>query len=51
MGSHVVETNARCEPNLAKLTIARPIASIVLAVWRAREPYDPKSLGLAAKSG
>jgi transposase len=30
------------KPNLAKLTIARQIASIVLAVWRNEEAYDPK---------
>ena len=39
------------KPNLAKLTIARQIASIVLAVWRAGEPYDPKRLEGASKSG
>ena len=32
------------KPNLAKLTIARQIASIALAVWRTREVYDPKRL-------
>ena len=32
------------KPNLAKLTIARQIASIVLAVWRTKEVYDPKRL-------
>ena len=39
------------KPNLAKLTIARQIASIVLAVWRAEEVYDPKRLEDASKSG
>ncbi len=39
------------KPNLAKLTIARQIASIVLAVWRAGEAYDPKRLEDASKSG
>jgi transposase len=38
------------KPNLAKLTIARQIASIVLAVWRAGEPYDPQRLEGASKS-
>ncbi len=28
-------------PNLAKLTIARKIAAIVLAMWKKEEPYDP----------
>lgn len=32
------------KPNLAKLTIARQIASIALALWRSGEPYDPKRL-------
>jgi len=39
------------KPNLAKLTIARQVASIVLAVWRAGEPYDPTRLERASKSG
>jgi hypothetical protein len=30
------------KPNLAKLTIARLIASIALALWRTEEAYDPK---------
>jgi transposase len=37
------------KPNLAKLTIARQIASIVLAVWRTEEVYDPKRLEEASK--
>jgi transposase len=37
------------KPNLAKLTIARQIASIVLAVWRTKEVYDPKRLEKASK--
>jgi transposase len=32
------------KPNLAKLTIARQVASIVLAVWRTKEVYDPERL-------
>jgi transposase len=32
------------KPNLAKLTIARQLASIVLAVWRTKEVYDPERL-------
>jgi transposase len=35
------------KPNLAKLTIARQIAAIVLALWRSMEVYDPKKLGHA----
>lgn len=32
------------KPNLAKLTLARQIASIALALWRTEEEYDPKKL-------
>jgi transposase len=35
------------KPNLAKLTIARQIAAIVLALWRSMEVYDPKKLAHA----
>ncbi|MCP4293421.1 MAG: hypothetical protein GY780_16465 [bacterium] len=31
------------KPNLAKLTISRHIASIVLSGWRSQEEYDPKN--------
>ena len=31
-------------PNLAKLTIARQIASVTLALWRSGEEYDGKKL-------
>ena len=30
------------KPNLAKLTLARRIASITLALWKTEEEYDPK---------
>ena len=30
------------KPNLAKLTLARRIAAIVLSMWRNKEVYDPK---------
>lgn len=32
------------KPNLARLTLARQIASIVLSIWRSEEVYDPKKL-------
>lgn len=32
------------KPNLAKLTIARQIASITLSLWRSGEEYDPRRL-------
>jgi transposase len=32
------------KPNLAKLSLARRIAAITLAVWRTGEPYDPSRL-------
>lgn len=50
----VVETNGQAlvsydallqtgtRPNLAKLTIARQIAGIVLAMWKAQERYKPE---------
>jgi transposase len=34
-------TEAGTKPNLAKLTLARRIASIVLAMWKHEEDYDP----------
>jgi len=30
------------KPNLAKLTVARQVAAIVLAMWKHQEVYDPK---------
>ena len=39
------------KPNLAKLTIARQIASILLAVWRTGEAYDPLRREDAVRSG
>ncbi len=32
------------KPNLAKLTIARQIASIILSMWRSKEEYKPEKL-------
>jgi hypothetical protein len=32
------------KPNLARLTIARQIASITLSMWRSEEVYDPGKL-------
>ena len=32
------------KPNLAKLTMARQIASIVLSMWRSEEVYNPQKL-------
>ncbi len=32
------------KPNLAKLTIARQLAALVLALWRDQEVYDPQNL-------
>jgi hypothetical protein len=34
-------TSAGTKPNLAKLTIARRIAAIVLRMWKDEEEYDP----------
>lgn len=36
------------KPNLAKLTIARQIASIILSMWRSKEVYNPTKLKQAA---
>jgi transposase len=37
-------TNAGTKPNLAKLTIARRVASIVLRMWKDEKEYDPGKL-------
>jgi len=34
---------AGTKPNLAKLTIARKIAAIVLAMWKSGEEYEARS--------
>jgi len=36
------------KPNLARLTLARQIASIVLSMWRSEEVYNPSKLKTAA---
>jgi hypothetical protein len=33
---------AGTKPNLARLTLARQIAAIVLSMWKHQEVYDPK---------
>jgi transposase len=38
------------KPNLAKVTIARQIASIALSLWRNEEEYNPKKLERTARS-
>ncbi|MBU1700237.1 MAG: transposase [Candidatus Eisenbacteria bacterium] len=40
--------NEGTRPNLAKLTIARQIASIILSMWRSEEVYNPAKLKKAA---
>jgi hypothetical protein len=37
-------TSAGTRPNLAKLTIARRVAAIVLRVWKDWKEYDPTQL-------
>ena len=32
------------KPNLAKLTIARQVASVFLKMWKTGEEYDPSKL-------
>ena len=36
------------KPNLARLTLARQIASLVLSMWRSEEVYNPSTLKTAA---
>jgi len=38
------------KPNLAKLTVARSIAAIVLAMWKTEEAYDPERIHEPARS-
>jgi transposase len=33
------------KPNLAKVTVARKVAAIVLSMWKAEEVYDPAKKG------
>lgn len=42
---YVSMTEQRTKPNLAKLTIARQIAAISLAVLKNKEEFDPKKVG------
>ncbi len=42
-------TAAGTKPNLAKLTIARRIAAIVLRIWKDGKEYDPKALKAMAR--
>jgi transposase len=35
------------KPNLAKLTVARQLAAIVLAMWKTEAAYDPRKIQLA----
>ena len=37
-------TSAGTKPNLAKLTIARRVAAIVLRMWKDEKEYDPSKL-------
>jgi len=41
---------AGTKPNLAKLTLARRIAAIVLSMWKHKEVYDPKRTIAAVKT-
>ena len=40
---------AGIKPNLAKLTLARRIAAIVLSMWKHKEVYDPQRQATPAK--
>jgi hypothetical protein len=37
-------TAAGTKPNLAKLTVARRVAAIVLRMWKDEKEYDPGTL-------
>ena len=37
-------TSAGTKPNLAKLTIARQVAAILLRMWKDEKEYDPGKL-------
>ena len=39
-------TSAGTKPNLAKLTVARRVAAIVLRMWKDEKEYDPDQLKL-----
>lgn len=43
-GHYVRLTSAGTKPNLAKLTIARRVAAIVLRMWKNEQEYDPGKL-------
>jgi transposase len=43
-GHYVQLLDGGTKPNLARLTIARQIASIILSMWRSEEVYDPRKL-------
>jgi hypothetical protein len=42
---------AGTKPDLARLTIARKIAAISLAVWKKKEAYDPEAYRSEPESG
>jgi hypothetical protein len=39
------------KPNLAKLTLARKIAAITLAMWKSKEEYDPRKTSKRSELG
>ncbi len=43
-GHYLQLTSAGTKPNLAKLTIARQVAAIVLRMWKDKKEYDPGKL-------
>lgn len=42
--------DAGIKPNLARLTLARRIAAIVLSMWKHKEVYDPQRQSLAVEA-
>ena len=37
------------KPNLARLTLARKIAALVLAIWKNQEAYNPQKYRLSSQ--
>ncbi len=44
LGAYHRRLQAGIKPNLAKLTLARRIAAIVLSMWKHEEVFDPARL-------
>jgi hypothetical protein len=45
----MIDKNIR--PEMARLTVARKLASITLSVWKKGEKFDPERVNQAARTG